>query len=151
MDSGAAIRLRQAEMADAPHLLRWRNDDETRRYSVHPERIEWSQHLQWLGSVLQDTRAELYIAELDGQAIGSVRVDHGEDAKELSWTVAPEWRGRGVGSLMLRTAVSQIAPPLVARIHPLNVASKQVASKAGFVEAIGCDGWSVWRCEVRQE
>lgn len=131
-------------MADAADLLRWRNDDDTRKFSLHREVVTWSEHLDWLSRVLHDGKTELYVAETAGELVGTVRIDHRNGVKELSWTVAPEFRGRGLGLLMVGMAVHHAKPPLVARIHPLNDASRRIAAKAGFVEVGAESGWSLW-------
>ncbi|MGH8491025.1 MAG: GNAT family N-acetyltransferase [Gammaproteobacteria bacterium] len=142
------LRLRLANTADAADLLRWRNDDDTRKFSLHREVVTWSAHLDWLSRVLRDDNTELYVAETAGLPAGTVRIDHRNGVKELSWTVAPECRGRGLGSLIVGMAVQRTAPPLFARIHPLNDASRRIAAKTGFVEVGDEDGWSLWCREL---
>ena len=119
-------------MDDAAILLRWRNDPETRAQSLDSNEIGRVDHLAWLRRILADDSCDLYIAELAGAPVGTVRADRCERVTELSWTVAPESRGKGIGEAMVALAVSQIEGPLVARIKKGNQASMKIAEAVGL-------------------
>ncbi len=128
-----AIKLRPARMEDAQILFNWRNDPETRLASVHSDRVIWAEHLAWL----KKQRA-LLIAEYHGVPVGTVRID----GTELSWTVAPEHRGEGLGRQIVSLAMR--LGPTAARIKATNVASQKIAAAAGF--RLAEDGeLQVWR------
>ena len=52
---------------------------------------------------------------------------------ELSWTVAPDARGRGVGKRMVALAASQILAPIRAEVKSDNISSVRIAEHAGMV------------------
>ncbi len=121
------MEIRPAQLSDAETLLRWRNDDLTRSMSKNADIVAWPDHLHWLTSRLARSEPNLFIAERDGIAVGMFRVDDGE----ISYTVAPEARGKGYGLGMLRRAI-ELFGPLRAEIFPRNVASIKIAERAGL-------------------
>lgn len=127
-----SVRLRLANIADAERLLQWRNDAEARRFSLNPEHVTKQQHLHWLQNSLSDPQRRLYIAEYDGQPVGTARVDSTEECHRISWTVAAEYRGKGVAKAMVKSLVSQLTGKIVAEVLPGNVASTRVAEHAGL-------------------
>jgi RimJ/RimL family protein N-acetyltransferase len=125
--------FRKATINDGELLLQWRNDPETLRQSLAMIPVTLEGHLRWFTDVLRDENRSLYIAEMDGKPVGTLRVDHEKlDSKELSWTVAPEMRGKGVGGVMLLAARSMLSGELTAKIKTANAASIKIAEAAGF-------------------
>lgn len=122
----------------------WRNDPLTRVQSHTTAPVLWGEHVLWLEG-LSARGIALYIA-LDGETpVGTIRVNPGEPA-ELSWTIAPDARGMGYGTSMLR-AVLALYPgtPFCAEIKHDNTASQRIAEKCGFVRAEARDGYAVWK------
>lgn len=76
------------------------------------------------------SRAAEQLNELHRQ--GFCRADHSDGVAELSWTVAPERRGKGVGSRMVSLAASQIDGPIRAEVKAGNEASRKIAEAAGM-------------------
>lgn len=140
------IALRAATMDDAQRLFNWRTDAETVAAAINTSAISWDEHVTWLKARLADERTKLLIAELDGSPVGTVRFDTRSEYTELSWTVAPEVRGKGVGKAMVALAASQWQGPLICRIKQRNSGSQRIASRAGF--SLYVDGpLQVWRKE----
>lgn len=132
------IKFRPACLDDAESLYAWRNDPETRANSCNSSALLWDRHVAWFRSSLDDPDMTFLVAERHGQALGTVRIDKGE----LSWAVAPEHRGKGVGKEMVALAVS--LKPTFARIKSTNIASQKIAESAGF--RLAQDGeLQIWR------
>jgi UDP-2,4-diacetamido-2,4,6-trideoxy-beta-L-altropyranose hydrolase len=134
------VRLRAAVLADSGNLLRWRNDPDTRRWSRHESRTSEADHAEWLGQALANASRRLWIAEIDDEAVGTVRVDTTASGYELSWTVAPECRGRGVGTEMVRLACGMLTGRVYAYVKDGNDASSRIAMAAGLQFESTCDG-----------
>lgn len=135
------LTLRPATLADSTLLLEWRNDPLTRAMSISTDEVHLAAHEAWLARSLDNPDRSLLIAEHDGRPVATVRIDRGDET-ELSWTVAPIARGRGVGS----AAVSTVAQPgMVARIKPENTASRRIAERAGFRFIERAGDLEVWR------
>ncbi len=127
------ICLRRAAMADAAMLLMWRNDPLTRQNSCDGNLVSESEHLNWLSEALASKTRRLFIVELDNAAVGTVRCDDCYEFTKLSWTVAPERRGRGIGSALLAKIVEQeCGRTLCAEIKADNSASIKLALLNGF-------------------
>ena len=93
------MNLRKATTKDWKLLLDWRNDQHTRKSSKNTSEVPAQQHKIWLENVVRGPDRILYIAEDDGEAVGTVRADYDRDAEvyELSWTTAPQARNRSLG------------------------------------------------------
>jgi RimJ/RimL family protein N-acetyltransferase len=145
------MKFRKAIMSDAETLLRWRNDPETRANSLSTDPIEWEEHLDWLNNSISDQSRHLLIAiNKDGKEVGTVRFDllpeYGR-AFEISWTVAPEFRGKGWGKKVVQSALDEpflIGSQIQARMKRSNIASQKIAEAAGFVKKSENGGIEEW-------
>lgn len=121
------MRIRAATIDDARILFDWRNDPLTREMSRNTAMVDWLQHIGWLTAWLARPRPNLFIAEL-AEPVGTFRVDD----DEVSYTVAPAYRGGGIGTQMLIEARKMFGP-LRAEIFERNEASIKIAERAGMV------------------
>jgi len=136
------VSLRLATIKDAKLLLAWRNDPLTREASRNSGEVPWENHVAWLEksvawlekSLLMSER-KLYIAEEAGVPVGTVRADRlANGVQELSWTIAPEARGRGLAKEMVFLFVRKILPgeSLLAVVKAGNTASEKIAEALGL-------------------
>jgi RimJ/RimL family protein N-acetyltransferase len=148
LETEARYCLRDAVLSDAGDLFRWRNDRETRIWSRDTSAVCWDEHLTWLKSTLRNPNRQLLIAEDERGAVGTIRLDLLDGAWQMSWTVAPEHRGKGLGAAMVQLAVSRMRGECVfAEIKAANFASRRIAEKSGFRLRRERDGMLVyWRC-----
>jgi RimJ/RimL family protein N-acetyltransferase len=139
---GQDLRLRPATVADAALLLEWRNDEATRQASHNTGVVTPEDHARWLDALLRDPSRRLFIAEVNGDPVGSVRADRDPDGAchELSWTVAPSARGRGLGIPMVRRLLAEVTGPVRAEVKPGNLASVRMAEAAGLRFEVLRDG-----------
>jgi ribosomal-protein-alanine N-acetyltransferase len=126
------LRLRAATRDDAKLLLEWRNDQRTRLASQRSDEIQEADHLDWLSRSLANVNRMLMIAEEEGVPVGTVRADYSEGTYELSWTVAPGARGRGIGKAMVALFVAELPGELFANVKKANAASARIAEAAGM-------------------
>ena len=135
--SAPRVTLRPATPADGEALWRWRNDPATRRASFDEREIPWAEHARWFADALGRADRRVFVVEADGVAAGTVRLDRAGREASVSISVAPEWRGRGVGTEALRLLCRAEAGEaglerLVARVKPGNPASRAAFARAGF-------------------
>src|SRR5439155_749158 len=103
------LRVRPATAADSALLLEWANDPETRAASFSQHLIEAREHARWLAATLASPNVRLLIGCEGERAVGQVRfVCDATGAAEISISVAPDTRGRGVGGRMLRAAIDAV-------------------------------------------
>jgi len=138
--------LRGATRQDSDLLLAWRNDPLTMQGSLCSNPVAPDEHLSWLRRSLVSATRRLLIAEEDGVPVGTARLDYTPEGCELSWTVAPEARGRGVGKRMVAMA-AELAPSVYARIRSDNAPSLAIARACGFVLEREQNGVTWWRKE----
>ena len=131
-DMKKGLYLRPATLEDAKILFEWRNDPQARAASHNQDKISFKAHLSWLKDSLVNPDRKLYIAEEDGVRVGTVRADWTEGAFTLSWTVRPEFRGKGVGKRMVSLLAKQITEPIRAEVKVGNLASIRIAREAGL-------------------
>ncbi len=128
----ARFQLRVARLSDAEKLFRWRNDPATRAASHSSAELRWDEHLRWLDETLLNQDRQLLVAEDDTGPVGTIRLDREDRVWVLSWTVAPDRRGSGIGSEIVAAIVDIATEPLRAEIKIDNVASRRIAEKAGM-------------------
>jgi len=128
-----SLLLRPATANDAKLLFDWRNDPLTRENSINQAAVDWTAHVSWLTGVLEDSNREILIAECGGSPVGMARLDHSGGSCELSWSVAPAWRRKGVGGEIVRQAVGRVRGSVpFARIKRQNDASTKIVMALGF-------------------
>lgn len=139
------MRIRRAVPEDAGLLFEWRNDPVTRANSHHTAPIEWREHERWFTAAMGNPACQLYVAEQDGQPVGTVRAERADDGSfVLSWTVAPHARGKGVGKEMVALLARQLPGVLRAEIKAGNAASMRIAEAAGLTFDGERDGVTYW-------
>lgn len=89
--------------------------------------VGWDEHVGWLDRRLKMDQPNLFIFELNQEPVATFRID-GED---VSYTVAPEHRNRGVAKMMLNEVRSRFGC-LRAHVYADNEPSIRVARSAGL-------------------
>lgn len=143
------VTLRVATHSDAAQLLAWRNDVATQLASLVPDEVSLEDHMAWFEKALASTARTIWIAESGNAAIGTARLDVTPERQELSWTVAPEARGKGLGKVIVAAALAQTSGPIRARIRPENKASQAVARACGFTRVYVQGGVETWLFRIR--
>jgi len=130
--------VRPATDADAELLLSWRNDPRTRAWSRTTDVVTTADHRDWLARVLADPDRRLFVAEHGGRPVGTVRFDRESGRTwEVSITVAPEARGRGLAVPVLLAAERALdaaaeVTAIHANVHRDNAASQALFRRAGY-------------------
>lgn len=140
----ALVTPRPATADDAELLLTWRNDPQTRRWSRTSDPVRPEDHRSWLDRVLADGGRRLLVAEYEGAPVGTVRFDRDGAAWEVSITVAPEARGRGLAVPVLLAAERTLGSATVhANVHRDNAASLALFHRAGYHRTSAEGDW-IW-------
>lgn len=145
------ISLRPATLEDAVHLFQWRNDPETRRSSINTDSVGWEDHIKWLNESLTNPHRKLFIAYNQFAPVGTIRIDDFGGSAELSWTVAPQYRGHGYAKAMIQAAIrAEPDKDIFAVIKMTNGASVKVASACGFVFDKQQGDCGIWKINKRR-
>jgi RimJ/RimL family protein N-acetyltransferase len=135
------LAIRPAEAADARLLFEWVNDPVTRAQSFSSGWIDWTTHSAWVSRVLADPARLLFIILAPGdEPVGQARFEPGRGGETvISISLAPAWRGRGLGALAIRLATDRARRELgLERVHAYirtgNIASRRAFASAGYKE-----------------
>jgi ribosomal protein S18 acetylase RimI-like enzyme len=129
--------IRRATPIDAIDILTWRNDEITRAMSKNGALVETAAHVAWFGKAIEDPARLLLIGEAAGRKIGMVRFDLTDDAWLANINIAPDSRGRGLGSKLLLESIGFLhhekgAAKILAEVNEDNLPSLRVFEKCGF-------------------
>lgn len=142
--AGPAVIARPATIDDGQKLFEWRNDPTVRLNSRSRGEIDRGSHDDWLARSLEDRDRRLLMIESDGVPVATCRWDRrSADEWEISITVAPESRGRGIAASAVQAAEGALTalPPirLVAAVHRDNAASRRLFERAGYLPHLPAD------------
>ena len=98
------LTVRKANSEDVDLLFKWSNDKVTRENSYNKTEIEYSSHVDWFKEKLKDANCCFLIVEYNKTPAATVRMDVKPDENSIGITVAPEFRGQKLSSLILKKA-----------------------------------------------
>ncbi|MHA6247650.1 UDP-2,4-diacetamido-2,4,6-trideoxy-beta-L-altropyranose hydrolase [Pontibacter sp. CAU 1760] len=134
----ALLTFRQVREDDINLLFDWANDPEVRKHSFNPAPIAFENHSQWFRHIFQDEQTELYIAMIQGAPAAQLRFRIIECAATISYLISPEFRGKGLGHVVLQKGVAHLklrradVQTVEGLVQQANVASVRAFEKAGF-------------------
>ena len=141
-----AFSLRCATADDMLLYFQWANDPDVRRNGFHQEPILLAVHQDWFTRKIANDHSYLYVLEKQGVPAGQIRFDIIENGiAEIDFSIAPEFRGQGLGTKLLRFGVEALKSdtPLSLVVQGVvkksNIASCQAFVRAGFVEQDSTD------------
>jgi RimJ/RimL family protein N-acetyltransferase len=127
------MKLRKATFNDWKILLDWRNDSLTRENSFNQDEVSEQTHKLWFSDSLLNPYREIYILTDDIIPVGSIRSDNIlTNQYILSWSIAPDQRGKGYGTKILEIYLQGRTGNFIAEIKPENIASIKMVQKNGF-------------------
>lgn len=136
------LYLREAIESDCDTIFEWANDEETRQNSFSTEKIEYADHLKWYEKVLKSDDIKQFIMVLDNGEIhtdvGQIRLRIKDDMAEISYSIAPEFRGAGYGKKIIELIKKETSfrypfiRRLCAEIKPENTSSARCFLKNDF-------------------
>lgn len=149
----SGLRLRLATFDDASILEYLRNDPDAVRHSLSGQAVTHDEHLAWLSRRLDDPGCRLWIAEMGGRSVGSLRLDIRSAVGTVSIAVDPAARGRGVATAMLDRLERDLecdfqVRALTALVDPTNSSSARLFARAGFKPTGTRDGFAVFHRDI---
>ncbi|MBL0968017.1 MAG: UDP-2,4-diacetamido-2,4,6-trideoxy-beta-L-altropyranose hydrolase [Brevundimonas sp.] len=135
----STLKVRPAKLDDGEMLHAWRDHPQTRAVSGNSAPIPLNGHMDWLARKLDDAGCRLFVAEIGGTAVGSIRFDRQlNEAWEVSLYLDPDLTGLGLGRYLLqageRAMCAEIGEPISfsASVMPGNEASARLFTNAGY-------------------
>ncbi len=138
--AGSTLRTRPVAAKDRDLVLRWANDPDTRRASLSTRLILEQEHDGWFAKRIanSDDCVFVMVTSADGQPMGNVRLERNTTGQwSLSFVLAPEWRGLGLGKPIVAAGLAYFAKSIgrsrvgaVARQE--NLASQRILESLGF-------------------
>lgn len=131
--------LRHVRQKDVDILYKWANDPLTRKNSFNSDPIEYSIHCAWFKKMINRDDVLMYILVHNGNMAGNVRLNIESGVAEIGCTIAPSYRGKGLGNLIIdlisREAVfNGSINKLIARVKETNLPSRLMLEKNGFIQ-----------------
>ena len=130
--------LRKATVDDCDILYEMANDPLTRQNSFNTDQIPYETHIIWFTQKIESEQCLLYIAEIEGNAIGQIRIDCSDDKQQgnIDYTVHHNYRGNGYGTEILQHVLTlpevQEIAILIGEVKIDNIASQKSLMRAGF-------------------
>lgn len=129
--------VRHGEIRDEDLLLEWANDPVTRANGYNTDTIAREDHVRWYRNKLRNPiDCRLFVIETaTGVPVGQVRFDRRNGEWEISYAVAPPFRGRGIGRPMLEAALNELdqgSDTIIGQVKPDNAASRRIFEAMGF-------------------
>jgi RimJ/RimL family protein N-acetyltransferase len=139
-----AVTLVPAGREHNAFFLACRNDADAVRHSRSHRVIGREEHAQWFSARIDDPGTRLRVGVVQGELVGTVRVDVRAGVGEVGIAVAPACRGQGLGTALLEALLDDVAADpqvvaLTASIHVGNTPSMRAFARVGFVPN-GADG-----------
>jgi UDP-2,4-diacetamido-2,4,6-trideoxy-beta-L-altropyranose hydrolase len=139
LSSATPLVARRALPTDEDQLREWANDPVTRANAFSQERIAEEAHAKWFRARLsQLDTCFIYVVETqDHVPVGQVRFDRKAQDWEIDYSLAPQFRGRGVGRPLLDAAMLALGGAgqdgfLVGHVKESNIPSQRVFEALGF-------------------
>ncbi|WP_051360106.1 UDP-2,4-diacetamido-2,4,6-trideoxy-beta-L-altropyranose hydrolase [Adhaeribacter aquaticus] len=135
----AGVKLRPATADDTLILYDWINDPAVRANSFNPDAIPLEVHKIWFKNKVAAANCVILIVEVEDQKAGMIRYDIRDKIATISYLLQANFRGKGLGSLVLQKGteyIQTLSPSLiklVGHVQKENLASVNSFYKAGFV------------------
>ena len=94
--------IREADITDCNLTFSWANHPTTRQFSFNKEKIDWEEHLKWFSKKIQSPFCYYLVLEMKSNLVGSIRFDILDKIATISYLVAPDYHGLGIGNILFR-------------------------------------------------
>jgi len=129
--------LRKTTADDLMIYFKWANEPQTRLQSFSSKPITLNEHRIWFKNKISSPSCHLYILEYKGVPIGQIRFDI-QNRAVLSYSIAPEARGKGLSTYLLTKGVEQFKKDrqekmsIVGFVKEQNIPSNRAFTKLGY-------------------
>lgn len=149
MNNMEKLYLRKANNDDKEILFIWVNDRKCRENSFTKEVIRWEQHEAWFDEVTHSESVWIYIVMIENKAIGQVRLEVESGRGIISYSLAKEYRGFGLGKYVIQLLENKVlsevqrCDEIYAEVRSNNIASQRVFEELDYV-SMAIDNYIVY-------
>lgn len=138
--------FRPANLSDCRWLWQVREHPSVAIQSLNPAPIPYIKHCRWFRYLLnnKERRLEIFIDATSNTRLGYLRAEPYQTGQLLSWAIAPEFHGQGLGKCMLASWCQAVDTPLWAQIKAENLPSQAIAAHAKFIKLEEKNGIETW-------
>lgn len=135
---GDGFWIRPATAEDKLLCWQWAGDPVVRHNSFNPAPIPWHVHEAWFENKLASCECRFWIMQIGALPVGQIRYDRvGDGVAELSYSIAPGFRGMQLGTALLKATAELAGRELgVSSVRGVaftdNPASRRAMINAGF-------------------
>lgn len=126
------LQLRPITKEDCLLLFNWANDPDVRKNAIKADPIEIECHIQWFQKKLNTQDSHIFILEKEDYPIGQIRFDKEEDYWLIDFLIRKEYRGMGMGKIIVELGVKNFNGKIKAWVKKENMASCKVFENLGF-------------------
>ena len=101
--SSSKLQVSLATENDSKDILLWRNDKTTLLYTPSSRKISQKEHNLWFSKKLKSKNNDILIINKASYKVGMIRFDYYKDFNEISINLNPEFRGKNLSSLSIKT------------------------------------------------
>ena len=102
-EKSGTIKFREATENDCELLLKWRNEEETRKFSFNEDLIPLEEHKKWFYAALKNSDIKICILlNKKDLPIGQIRLNIRNKEAEINIGLDKEQRGKGYGTEALK-------------------------------------------------
>ena len=77
-------------------------DNDVLNNRFNKEKIYWEEHLKWFSKKIQSPFCYYLVLEIKSNLVGSIRFDILDKIATISYLVAPDYHGQGIGNILFR-------------------------------------------------
>jgi len=135
------IKIRKAQENDLLTYFNWANNPSTRKNSLNSTPIPLEDHTKWFLKKINSSNTTLYIIAYDDSLVGQIRFDLNTKEATISYSLDSEYRGRGLGLLLLAKGIKQLIQEreeiktIKGIVKKDNIASMKAFKRLGFTSS----------------
>jgi L-amino acid N-acyltransferase YncA len=132
------LEVRRAKISDSLLYWHWANDSTVRINAFNQHKIKWEEHQTWFNERLADFDTKLLLIESEAGPVGQVRFNRSDSNYIISYSIARQFRGLGLGQVVLTKAIDYLrqreVATLIGDVKENNLASIKIFNQLGFDE-----------------
>ena len=130
--------LRNAALEDLEITYTWANQPQIRQYAFKKGFIPLEEHSKWFAGKIKDENCIFKLLISEGEPVGSIRYDVKGEEGLISYLIAPDLTGRGLGTKLHELSIFDLEKErndiksIKGLVKKENIASIRIFEKLGF-------------------